>query len=111
MQTLGSIQKDLCELEIQTGIIQASVGQVSGIQASLQQASESIIKIEWVINLRVIPLPYGTLRVESEEDKAHLGKIKDVGVNLAVFPLQTLHMLHQGVSNELQIKEHRDISN
>lgn len=34
-----------------------------------------------------------------------LEKIKDIGINVAMLPLQALHALHQGVSYELQISE------
>jgi len=34
-QELGNVQKDLCDLQIQTGWLQVIVGQVSGIQESL----------------------------------------------------------------------------
>jgi len=34
-----------------------------------------------------------------------LAQLKDLGVNLTTLPIQTLHELHQGVSNELRVRE------
>ena len=63
------------------------------------------MELEWTVDLRVIPLPEGIVRAESEDDNAQLGNIKGVGMNLAMLPLQTLNTLHQGVSEELWIRE------
>lgn len=59
MKTLRSMQKDLCELQIQTGQIHVSMGQVSGIQMSLEQASTSVLDTDKTLDLRVIPLLLG----------------------------------------------------
>lgn len=61
--------------------------------------------MEWYLDLRVIPLTEGSVRAELEEDYAVLGTVKDMGVNLVTLPLPTLHALHQGVLDELRIKE------
>lgn len=63
---LGIIQKDMCELQIQTDRIQASVGQVSGVQANLKQVRFNVMETEWTLDLKFIPFPQGTLRVESK---------------------------------------------
>jgi len=45
------------------------------------------MELEWTVDLRVIPLPEGIVRAESEDDNAQLGNIKGVGMNLAMLPL------------------------
>lgn len=105
MQTLGSVHKDLHELEIHTGRIQASVGQVSVVQVSLTQASMRVPEVERTRDLRIIPLLEGSLQTDNHEDHSKLEKFKAIGINVVVFPLESLHALHQGVSDELQIKE------
>ena len=39
------------------------------------------------------------------EANAQLGQIKNMGINLVALPIQTLHALHQGVLDELRIRE------
>ena len=100
MKMLGSVQKDLRELQIRTGRIQVSIG-----QASLVQGSGTTAKLERTLDLRVIPLLKGFVCMELNEDHFVLSTVKDMGVNLAMMPLQTLHVLHQEVSDELRIRE------
>jgi len=57
------------------------------------------------MDLRIILLPKGSLQVDNQADHCTLEKIKDIGINMVVLPLQALHALHQGVSHEFQIKE------
>lgn len=57
------------------------------------------------MDLRVFPLPEGLVHVESDEDHMVFNTVNDMGLNLAVLSLQTLHALHHGVSNELKIRE------
>jgi len=78
---------------------------VSRIQASLQQVSTSVLDTDKTLDLRVIPLLDGSLRTKSNEENTQLRTIKNVGVNLATFPIQTLCEIHQGVSDELRIRE------
>jgi len=59
--------------------------------------------------LRVISLLEGLFCIQIEEDCALLGMIKDIEVNLATLPLQTLHALHQGVLDKLRIREKQEL--
>lgn len=43
--------------------------------------------------------------MESEEDSAMLHTIKDPRLNVVALLLESLHALHQGVSDELKIRE------
>jgi len=81
------------------------VGQVSRVQGSLTKGSGIVTKLEWTLDLRAIPLPKGSIRSKSDEDHIILSIVEDMGMNLAALPLQTLHALHQDVSNEFRIKE------
>ena len=101
MQTLGSMHKDLRELQIQASRIQVSVGQASMVQVTLTQPSMSVPKVEQMMDLRIIPLPEGSLRVDNQEDHNALEKIKAIGINVAVLLIQSIHALHLGVSDEL----------
>lgn len=51
MQTLGSVEKDLHELQIQENRIQVDVGKASGAQAIMKQGSNVVIEIEWTLDL------------------------------------------------------------
>lgn len=82
-----------------------SVGQASEVQASMPQGSKKVLEMERNLDLRVIFLPKGSVHMKTKEDYALLGMIKDIGVNIAILPLQTLHELHQGVSSDLGIRE------
>lgn len=104
-QELGNVQKDLRQLHIQIGRVQESVRQVSGIQVSLQQVSATVLETFRTLDLRFIPLSEGSLCAQAEEANTQLTKFKDVGVNLAVLPIQTLHELHQGVPNKLRVRD------
>jgi len=64
-----------------------------------------MLEKEMTLDLRVISLPEGIVHAESEEGRSQLRNIKCMGVNLATLPFQTLHALHQGVLDELQIRE------
>lgn len=86
------------------------VGQASEVQASLPQVSKSVFETERTLVLRVISLPEGTVLAKSKEAHAKLLKIKGMGVNLVMLPLQTLHTLHQGVSNEICTREKHALS-
>lgn len=66
-----------------------------------------MLETDRTLDLKVIPLPQGSLHAKTNEANTQLRQIKDVGVNLAMLPIQTLHVLHQGVSNELRIREQR----
>lgn len=50
-------------------------------------------------------MPKGFIRAESDEDHTVLSTLKEMGVYLVGLPLQTLHALHQGASDELRIRE------
>lgn len=79
-----------------------SVRQASGVQASLEQGSESVLQKERTLDLRVIALPEGLVHSEIEEDRALLGMIKDIRVNLAMLPLQSLHAHIKGSRTSLE---------
>jgi len=81
-----------------------SVGQASGHKVILNQASESVLDIDKLLDLCVIQLPKVSLHAGTDEQRAQIMQIKNSGLNLAALPLQTLHELHQGVSDELCIR-------
>lgn len=68
---------------------------------SLTQESVSFPEVEWAMDLRIIPLPEGSLQADNQGYHGTLENIKDNGINVAMLLLQTLHALHQGVSYEL----------
>lgn len=88
------------ELQLQEGI-----GQASGEKVRLTQGSGIVAELERTLDLRVIPLPEGSVCVESNEGHIVINIVKNISLNLATLPLQTVHALHHGVSEELQIIE------
>lgn len=67
----------------------------------LAQVSESVIETKRTLDLRFSSLPEGSVHAKTTEGCAQLGMIKGMGVNLSMLPLQTLHVLHLGVLDEL----------
>lgn len=74
-------------------------------QVSLQLVSVIVSDINRILYLKVIQLPEEALHTQSEEANTQLSQIKDLGVNLVALPIQTLHKLHRGVSDELKVRE------
>lgn len=70
----------------------------------------SVIESKHTFDLKFIPLPEGTSHAESEEDNAQLRNMKGMIMNVALLPLHTIHALHQGVSDEIWIKEQHGLS-
>ena len=60
---------------------------VSKVQASLTQGSGTIAELERTLDLRVITLLEGFVRVEFDEDHIVINIVKDMGLNLAMLPL------------------------
>lgn len=75
------------------------------MKASLTQGKNEILEIYWPQDVRVFHLPEGSVHVESNEHRAMLHVVKDKGLNLATLPLVSHHVLHQGVTAELNIQE------
>jgi len=57
------------------------------------------------MDLIIIPLLEGPLFTKLDEDCTMINTVKYMGLNLPMLPLQTLHALHQGISEELRIKK------
>lgn len=74
---------------------------------SLNQASASVLDVEITLDLHTIQLPEGSLRGNLAKEQAHLLHMKNLSLNLAMLPIQTLHELNQGMSDELRIQEKR----
>lgn len=70
----------------------------------------TVLEKNKTLDLRVIPLPEGSLCAKADEENAQLRQIKDVGIYLAALPIQTLHTLHQEVSDELSSREKHALS-
>jgi len=51
----------------------------------------------------------GTLAMENEADRPTINTPKGVGLNLEVLPGEALHLLEDGVIEELRAGEHRAI--
>lgn len=84
-QVLGKVQQDLHELQVQTGRVQVSVGQASGVQESLHQVRMSVLDMEKTFDLCISQLAEGALCAKSEEATTQLLQIK----NLALKPHDT----------------------
>jgi len=87
MQTLWSVKKDLCKLQIQANRIQEGIRQVSGAQTILTQGSTIVVDLERTMDLRVIPLPEGSICIKPEEDRIMINIVKDIGMNLVALLL------------------------
>jgi len=74
---------------------------------SVVQASTVSVTVELIVDLQAIHLPKGSLHVEAAKESENTHKLKNLSLNLAVLPLQTLPKLHQGVKDELKIQEQR----
>lgn len=81
------------------------MGQASGVQESMNQASTKVLDTDITLDICAIQLPDGALCTETDEASAYLLQIKNLGLNTATLPIQTLHELHQGVYNELRIRK------
>lgn len=74
-------------------------------QASLKQVSKSTLEVELTMDVHTMNFPEGSLHVNSAKGRAHLLHMKNLSLNLVALPIQTLHELHQGVSEELRFRE------
>ena len=54
------------------------------------------------LDLQAVTLLDGALSVEGEADKATFNALRNVGLNLATFPSELLHMLQAGVIGEIK---------
>lgn len=55
--------------------------------------------------VNTVVLPEGALTIEKEDDRAIVGKIKRLGLNLASLPRDTLYQLQNGITIELHARE------
>lgn len=55
--------------------------------------------------IRIVPLPNGYLHLNGSIDKENMQPPKNVSISLMKLPLHTLHELHQGVANEIKVRE------
>lgn len=105
MQMLGSIQKDLCKMQIQVNRLQVGVSQASAEQASLALRKIQVAELVRTLNLRNISLPEGSIHMEPTTNHIILGIVKNIGLKIAVLPNEILHALHAGVTEELRYQE------
>ena len=56
-----------------------------------------------------IVLPKGALAAENEIDRAAVGRIKGIGLNLATLLRETLYLLQDGITIELHARDSRMI--
>lgn len=68
MQIMGSIQKDLHELHIQTSRVQVGTGQASAAQTSLAPRASQAAELVMKLVLCMVALREGSLRAESFDD-------------------------------------------
>lgn len=83
-------------------------------QASVSQGStvtSNSISVQTLLTteLRAVNLLDGSLHLKTIEERENEQNIKKQSLNLAVLPLQTLHELHQGVTDEIKVQVQRDI--
>jgi len=55
----------------------------------------------------MVLLLYGALTIENEADRPMVSSLRGVGLNMAVLPWETLHLLYDGVTIELRAWESR----
>ncbi len=97
---LGALQTELQELQVRT----PQAGTVSTSLAIGTSAAEEMLRTR-VTN--TIVLPDGALTTENEADRPMVSSLKGVGLNMAVLPRETLHLLQDGVTAELRARESR----
>lgn len=79
-------------------------------QASLKQVSVTASTIELIVDLHTVQLLERSLHVDTSEDRGRLLHMNNLSLNLSALPIQSLHELHQGVSDELKFREQRLLS-
>lgn len=93
MQYLGIVQKDRCELQIQTSRIQVGAGQVSAAQMSLAPGTSQAAKLVMTMDLMMVMFPEGSLSMESVIENIIVITLKNIGLNIAALPKIYLHAL------------------
>lgn len=105
MKMLGSMQKDLHKLQIQTRRIQVGIGQACAKQVSLTPRTSQVVELVRTLDPRTIPFPDRSIHAESTNNRIILSKRKNIGLNISALSNKTLHALHIGVEDKLRIRE------
>ena len=74
-------------------------------QVSLTPRRSQALELVRTLDLRTIPFLDGSICREAAKDCIVLSTIIDIGLNIEVFSLKTLHVMHKGVKNELRTRD------
>lgn len=66
--------------------------------------------VSWPWDVQVFPLLEGSVRANTEEQRALLDQVRKMVLNLTAISPESLHALLQGVVEELRIREQRALS-
>lgn len=105
MKMLGSVQKDLHELQMQANRIQVGAGQASATQVSLVLGMSHATELVRTLDIHTVALIEGSLHEESVDDLIILSTFKNIGLNITMLPNELLHALQVGVTKELRAWE------
>lgn len=74
-------------------------------KVSLTPRTRQVAELVRTLDLRTIPFLGRSIRTELAKDHIVLSIITNIGLNIAVLFLKTLHALHKGVTDELRTRE------
>lgn len=111
-QTLGRVQKDLDELQLQAAQIHEDFWKVNGATRILVQGQGTSAEIipQLLQDVRVLPFLAGLVHTDTKEQHALLDRVPKMGMILGVMQLDSLCALLQGVMEELCIWEHQAVT-
>lgn len=99
---LGSLRAQLQELQVRA----TQERTIATYSAASTSTAKQLLRTKMA---NTIVLPEGVLAAETETDKAAVGRITGLGLNLAALPRDTLYQLQDGITVELRAREGRTI--
>jgi len=102
---LTEVQKGLKEFQVQVSKVQGIIVQASQSQASMVPMTSSNAQSVLTLELCIIHLLDGSLQLNNAEGREGAQQLKNMSINLMALPLQTLHELHQGLVDEIKVRE------
>lgn len=98
----GALRVQLQELQVWP----QQEGTIATYDAASTSAADQLLHAKMA---NTIVLSEGALTTKSKEDRAAVGRMKGLGLNLATLPWDTLYQLEDGITTELCAREGRVI--
>ena len=95
IQTMGGVQEDLQQFQLQETKIQEDVRKVSSVaRSSAQGQSIGTEIIPWPsMDLWFFPFPTSLVCADNEEQHTFLDRVPNISLNLSIMQMESLHAL------------------